>query len=94
MNDWMDAEQRIERAQQLFESSQWDEALEQIDRALDINPSNGSWWSSKGFLLDHLERYEEAIEAYESALEHDPEDRELLSGRHRPWRADERGGLG
>lgn len=79
MNDWMDAEQRIERAQQLFESSQWEEALDEIDQALDINPSNGSWWSSKGFLLDHLERYEEAIEAYESALEQDPEDQELLS---------------
>ena len=79
MNDWMDAEQRIERAQQLCESRCWEEALEQIDRALEINPSNSSWWSSKGFLLDHLERYEAAITAYERALEHDPDDRELLS---------------
>ncbi len=79
MNDWMDAEQRIERAQQLCESRRWDEALEQVDRALEINPSNSSWWSSKGYLLDHLERYEAAITAYERALEHDPDDRELLS---------------
>lgn len=79
MNDWMDAEQRIERAQQLCESRRWDEALEEIDQALEINAANGSWWNSKGYLLDHLGRYEEAIQAYEAALECEPNDRDTLA---------------
>lgn len=78
MNDWFDAEQRIERALELSESRRWVEALAEIDAALEINPSNSSWLSHRGFLLDQLGRYVEAIEAYEQALEIEEDDRDLL----------------
>ena len=68
MNDWFDAEQRIERAQELSESRHWDEALAEIDAALELNPGNGLWHAHRGFLLDQLERFEEAIDSYAQAL--------------------------
>ncbi len=78
MNEWFDAEQRAERAQQLTESRRWAEALAELDAALDINPSNVNWQAQRGFLLDQLERFDEAIEAYRDVLDAEPEDRETL----------------
>ena len=72
MNDWYEAEQRIERAHQLAESRQWDEALAQLDAALAINPAIGAWQAHRGYLLDQLERYEDAAAAYRSAIKLDP----------------------
>ena len=42
MNDWDDAERRIEKAQELFEQHRWSEALEELRAAININPYNGS----------------------------------------------------
>ncbi len=78
MNEWMDAEHQIERAQQLCESRRWEEALEHINNALDINPENGAWWSSKAYLLDQLGRFEEALEAYHEAMHLEPNDCDVL----------------
>lgn len=78
MNDWYDAEQRAERSQQLCESQHWEEALDEIDAALEINPNDASWLAYRGFLLDNLDRPEEAIKAYTASLELQPEDTELL----------------
>ena len=52
MNDWFEAEQRVERAQQLAESRRWTEALAELDAALEINPSNGVWLAHRGYVLD------------------------------------------
>jgi len=48
MNDWLEAEQRVERAQQLSESARWEEALAdwreahwaELDQNLDV-PGDG-----------------------------------------------------
>ncbi|MGB0715775.1 MAG: tetratricopeptide repeat protein [Phycisphaerae bacterium] len=77
MNDWLDAEQRIERAQQLSESMRWAEALAEMDAALAINPHNGTWHAQRGYLLEELERPTEAISAYEYAVELEPDDRDV-----------------
>ena len=42
MNDWMDAEQRVERAHEFYESGRWEDALRELRAALEINPNNGS----------------------------------------------------
>jgi tetratricopeptide (TPR) repeat protein len=78
MNDWIDAEKRAERAQQLSESRRWAEALAEIDAALEVNPHNSSWLAHRGFLLDQLERFEDGIDAYTEALQSEPDNRELL----------------
>ena len=76
MNDWFDAEQRVERAQQLCESRRWEEALAELDAALDVNPDNATWLVNRGFLLDQLERFEDAVDSYEAALLLEPGDRD------------------
>lgn len=68
MNDWLEAETRIERAFALTEREQWTEALTEIDAALAINPHDASWHAQRGHILDQLDRYEDAISAYRSAL--------------------------
>ena len=72
MNDWDDAERRVERAQELFEQQRWSEALEELRAATDINPFNAAWHFNIGLTLDEMERFDEAIEAYKRALEIDP----------------------
>ncbi|MCH8252416.1 MAG: tetratricopeptide repeat protein [Planctomycetes bacterium] len=80
MNDWFEAEQRLERAQQLCESHRWDEAVLEIEAAIALNPNNSSWHAQHGFLLDELERPEEAIDAFERAIELERGDRDVLMG--------------
>ena len=77
MSDWLEAEQRVERAQQLSESQHWAEALEELEAALAINPNNPTWHTHRGFLLEELDELEEAAEAFENALELDPSDTDV-----------------
>lgn len=77
MSDWLEAEQRIERAQQFFESQRWEEALAELEIALSINPNNASWHAQRGSILDELDRMAEAAEAYEEALRLEPEDHDV-----------------
>ena len=79
MNDWFEAERRIERAQQLSEAHQWAEALEEMDAALAINPNNAAWHAQRGYVLDELDRFADAVDAYERALELEPGDRDVLA---------------
>ena len=79
MNDWDDAERRVEKAQELFEQHRWQEALEELRAAISINPYNGGWLFNIGLTLDEMERYEEAIEAYRTALEIDERDLQALN---------------
>ena len=76
MNDWVEEEQRIERAQQLSESARWEEALVELDAAIAINPCNALWQAQRGFILEELDQPYDAVTAYHQALELDPEDRE------------------
>jgi len=77
MNDWFDAEQRVERAQQLSESQRWAEALAEIDVALSINPHNATWHAQRGYILEELGQTEEAVTAYERSLRLEPGDRDV-----------------
>ncbi len=78
MNDWNDAERRVEKAQELFEQHRWLEALEELRAAISINPYNGGWFFNIGLTLDEMERFDEAIEAYRHALEIEPNDLQAL----------------
>lgn len=78
INDWNDAERRVEKAQELFELHKWLEALDELRAATSINPYNSSWFFNTGLTLDELGRCDEAIEAYESAIEIEPNDIQCL----------------
>ncbi len=77
MSDWLEAEQRIERAQQFSESEQWAEALAELDVAISINPTNALWHAQRGFLLEELDRLPEATRAYARSIKLDPGDRDV-----------------
>ncbi len=78
MNEWFEAEQRVERAQQLSESHRWVEALAEIEAALEINPHNAAWHAHHGFLLEELDRPDEAVKAYDRSLEIEPDDSDVV----------------
>ncbi len=80
MDDWNDAEQRVERAEELFNQQKWEDALKELRAATEVNPYNPSWHFNIGLTLDELQRYPEAIEAYQQAIELDPND--LYSMNH------------
>jgi len=79
MNEWFDAEQRVERAYELYESGRWEDALAELQEALRVNPYQGEWHFNMGLTLDAMGRYEEAIDCYHAALEHAGEEAEILS---------------
>ncbi|MGB7160048.1 MAG: tetratricopeptide repeat protein [Tepidisphaeraceae bacterium] len=79
MNDWNDAERRVERAQELFEQRKWQEALEELRAATSINPYNSGWYFNIGLTLDEMGRLDEAVEAYKQALAIDPNDLQAMN---------------
>ena len=73
------AEQRARNAFELYENGDIDQALFELDEALDINPSNSTWHFDKGLALDAMGRFTEAIAEYEIALQSNPGDLEILN---------------
>jgi len=47
-------------------------AIENYDKAIEIDPNDEEAWYSKGWPLGELERHEEAIECYDKAIELNP----------------------
>src|SRR6266850_441428 len=78
MNDWQDAEDRVEKAQELFAQQKWQEALDELRAAIAMNPYNSSWYFNIGLTLDELGRFDEALEANTKALRIEPDDIEAL----------------
>ncbi|GEM_PF-1345996 len=50
----------------------YEEALSLFDEAIQSNPHFPEAWSNKGVLLERMEKYAEAAEAYQQALKYDP----------------------
>jgi tetratricopeptide (TPR) repeat protein len=70
--NWEDAEPRIDRAERLMEQCRWDEALRELQGAIEFDPDNFTALSNLGLTLQQLGRHEEAIETYERMLELEP----------------------
>jgi len=79
MGDWDEAEQRVEKAHELYEQNRWEEAVSELQAAIAINPYNSSWYFNLGLTLDALDRCADAIAAYRRAIEIDPDDVEVLN---------------
>src|ERR1700722_16134271 len=79
MNDWDDAERKVERAQEWFERRRWVEEPEELRAPISINPYNGSWFFNIGLTLDEMERFDEAIHAYHRALQIDTDDLQAMN---------------
>jgi tetratricopeptide (TPR) repeat protein len=79
MNQWSDAERRVEKAQEFYEQRKWSEALREIRVATSINPYNSSWFFDTGLILDEMGHYAEALEAYRQADEIESNDIQTLN---------------
>jgi tetratricopeptide (TPR) repeat protein len=73
------AEHTALKAFELYEDGKMVQALEQIEAALEINPSNSSWHFNKALTLDAMSRFDEAVNEYELALQLTPDDLEILN---------------
>lgn len=78
MNEWHDAEQRVERAQRHCENQRWAEALGELEAAIAIHPDHAGWHAQRGCLLEELGRTEEAVEAFERSLELEADEPEVV----------------
>ncbi len=58
--------------QQYMDSQQWEQALENCNAALEINPGASSALYKKAFILREMEQYEEALTTLDTLLELDP----------------------
>ncbi len=59
---------RLQLGLTLFRNSEYERALEEIDRAREIDPSNPAIPMFSGIILLELEKYEEALEVLEASL--------------------------
>ncbi|MFW5652618.1 MAG: tetratricopeptide repeat protein [Planctomycetota bacterium] len=73
MDDWSDAERHVERAHELFDLGRWEEAEAEFRKAIALEPAQAEWHFKLGLTLEVAGRLREAIIAYTSAHELDPE---------------------
>jgi len=52
--------------------SEFEEAIVELDKAIELDPNNPSYHYNKGRILDELGRYEDAIEEFDKAIELNP----------------------
>ena len=62
------------KSEDLAVAERWDDALEAVNKSLELNPKSGVWWHFKAFVLTELDRKEEALAAFDEALRQNPED--------------------
>jgi tetratricopeptide (TPR) repeat protein len=79
MNEWMDAEQRVERAERLYEQGRWVEAAAELRAAIDADPTNLSWHYNLALTLDAMDDLPAAEQAYRAALRLDDDDIDVLN---------------
>ena len=73
------AEENAKKAFELYSNASWNQALEEIQTALDMNPYNSTWHFNKALTLDNIEQFAQAIKAYKQALELNPNDLDTLN---------------
>jgi tetratricopeptide (TPR) repeat protein len=73
------AENSARKAYELYEDGKMAQALIELERALEVNPTNSAWHFNKGLTLDAINQFDQAITEYETALELSPDDLEILN---------------
>ncbi|TAK56990.1 MAG: tetratricopeptide repeat protein [Bacteroidetes bacterium] len=76
-----EAEDLFEAGKVYYESSQYLEAIEYYDKAIELDPTFAYPLNGKGNVFYYLHRYEEAIECYDKAIELDPTFAYPLNGK-------------
>lgn len=79
MNEWMDAEARVELAHKLYEQGRWAEAAAELRAAIDANPYNAAWHFNLAVTFEAMDDFEHACDCYRAVLEIDRRDLEALT---------------
>ena len=78
-HQWDQADKLAEEAFGLYEDGQMQQAFEKLTQAVQTGSENGAWFFNMGLALDGMERYDEAIEYFEKALELLADDVEVMN---------------
>lgn len=62
----------FDRAYVFGKFNEYEKALVEIDKVLEMNPDNSVAWNNKGYYLASLKRYEEALKPLDKAIKLDP----------------------
>lgn len=79
MNEWMDAESRVEHAYKLYEDGRWPEAAAELRAAIEINPHNAAWYYNLGITLEAMEDFHNAGQEFLKASDLQKDDVEILN---------------
>ena len=56
-----------------IENEQWDEALTNLKRAVDLDPDHDGAWSALGFVYEAQNKLDDAVAVYKEALKANPD---------------------
>jgi len=56
------------KSEDLATVDRWEDALEAVNKSLELNPRSCTWWHFKAFILTELDRKEEALAAFNEAI--------------------------
>ena len=68
-----DARDLSNRAVELAESGQYDEALALVNKGIKLDSNNANSWYNKGIILFKMCRYQDALNSFAQAADIDPE---------------------
>ena len=68
-----DARDLSNRAVELAESGQYDEALALVNKGIKLDANNANSWYNKGIILFKMGRYQDALNSFAQAADIDPE---------------------
>jgi len=69
----LDARDLSNRAVELAESGQYDEALALVNKGIRLDSNNANSWYNKGIILFKMGRYQDALNSFAQAADIDPE---------------------
>lgn len=64
-----------------YELKIYDEAIEYLNKAIELNPNNSEAYNNRGILRRQLKYYEEALKDYDKAIELNPNKAEFYNNR-------------
>jgi len=71
-DEYFDEEPMVGKASALLKIGKLDEAFRDVNRAIEINPSNEAAWNLRGLILSKMGRLEDALRAFNRAIEINP----------------------
>jgi tetratricopeptide (TPR) repeat protein len=71
--DWEEADRRLEAVQQYLDVEDLDQAFKQTDLALEAGAHYGMVYYVRGLVLDEMGRLGESVDAFQKAIELDPD---------------------